>query len=31
MDHVALNRSRADDRDLYDEIVKLLWLEARQH
>ena len=31
MDHVALDRAGADDRDLDDEIVEALRLQARQH
>ena len=31
MDHVALDRAGAHDRDLDDEIVKFLGLEPRQH
>ena len=31
MDHVALDRTRPDDRDLHDDVVEARRLEARQH
>ena len=31
MNHVALDRSRPDDRDFDHEVIKILWLQPRQH
>ena len=31
MNHIALDRPRADDRHLNGEVIKFFWLKPRQH